>query len=124
MSARPGQFSRDSVRILFCFNVLPAFFDLADGPRKEVFDALVDGFGDLGGRFGVKVLGTLDDDQTAVGPTFGWPHTSFILADAPNAEAVNEVCNLLRTIYIGEHRLWRYMKVETRIGRELFFGNS
>jgi hypothetical protein len=28
-------------------------------------------------------------------------------------------CNLFRTIEVGEHRLWKYMRVEARIGREL-----
>jgi hypothetical protein len=47
-----------------------------------------------------------------------------VLADAPDLEAVTSVCNLLRDIPVGEFRLWRYMRVEARVGRPLFFAQS
>jgi len=37
----------------------------------------------------------------------------------PDRDSVVAACNLLRTIEIGEHRLWRYIRIEARIGREL-----
>lgn len=112
------------IRTLFCFGVLPAFFDLNDDVRKQVFDRLIEAYSDLAGRFGITVLGTLDDDRSMVGPSLGWPWTSYILADAPDHDAVTGVCNILRQFHVGEHRIWRYIRVETRTGRALFFGNS
>jgi hypothetical protein len=67
-----------------------------------------------------RVLGTLDDDETMVGTSpNGWPWTFYILADVPDRATVVAACNLFRTITVGEHRLWKYMRVEARIGREL-----
>jgi len=118
------QGTASTVRVLFCFGVLPPFFELGDVKRKQVFDKLVEAYSDLAGRFGIKVLGTLDDDRSAVGPTFGWPWTCYILAEAPDQAAVTGVCNILRQFSVGEHRIWHYMKVEARTGRSLFFGNG
>lgn len=118
----PGETGK--TRALFCLAVLPAFFDLGDTARKEVFDSLVDGFSSLEERFGVSVLGTLDDDRSMVGPSTGWPWTSYILAEVPDAEAVSSICNIIRQTKVGEGRLWRFIRVETRIGRKLFFGNQ
>jgi hypothetical protein len=41
------------------------------------------------------------------------------LADVPDYATAVAVCNLFRTTPVGEHRLWRYMRVEARVGREL-----
>jgi hypothetical protein len=112
------------VRTLFCFGVLPPFYDLDDKDRKLVFDKLVEAYSDLKGRFGITVLGAMDDDRVVVGPTFGWPWTCYILADVPDLDTVARFCNILREFSVGEYRIWRYMKVEARTGRELFFGNS
>lgn len=68
---------------------------------------------------GVRVLGTIDDDAHMVGPSDGWPWTAYVLADVDTQETVKSVCNLFRTIPVGEHSLWRYAKVEARIGRPL-----
>jgi hypothetical protein len=108
---------------LFCFGVLPAFYEADAATRKEVFEVLVSSYSNLGERFGVKVLGTMDDDRWVVGPTFGWPWTCYILAEVPNHDAVTAVCNILRDFRVGESLLWKFMKVEARTGRELFFGN-
>ena len=113
-----------SIRVLFCFGVLEPFYELDDSGRKEVFDKLVEAYSDLNGRFGVTVLGTLDDDKFVVGPTLGWPWTCYILADAPDYNSVTKVCNILRQFQAGQHLIWRYMKVEARTGRELFFGKA
>jgi hypothetical protein len=111
-----------AIRALFCIGVLPAFFDAGPEERQAAMDAIPPAFDDLRGRFGVQVLGTLDDDVTMVGPSAGFPWTSYILADVPDLGAIREVCNVLRTTHVGSHRLWRYLRIEARVGRELFFG--
>ena len=114
----------ESLRVLFCFGVSQCFFEEETARLPEILEPLTKAFEDLEGRFGVKVLGTLDDDQTMVGPSAEWPWTAYILADAPSYDAVVQVCNLLRDTSVGAHRLWRYMRVEARVGRRLFFGNE
>lgn len=122
MADVPGE--TGNIRALFCFGVLPAFFDLDDVVRKQVFDTLVEGFSALDRRFGVTVLGTLDDDRSMVGPSTAWPWTCYILAEVPDHETIAAVCNILRQYRIGDSRLWRYIRVEARTGRKLFFGNQ
>ena len=69
---------------------------------------------------GVEVIGTMDDDETMVGTSpNGWPWTFYILADVDGREKAVEVCNLFRTTEVGEYRLWKYMRVEARLGRKL-----
>ncbi len=114
----------EMVRALFCFGVLPAFYEAPDTTRRMVFDTLIEAYKDLEQRFGVRVLGTLDDDRTVVGPTLNYPWTCYILAEVADLEAVTNVCNILREFRIGDDRLWKYMKVEARFGRELFFGRT
>jgi hypothetical protein len=108
------------LRALFCCAVTQNFFDLPAGDIGGVWQAtgaMLRGVRDLPG---VTILGTLDDDQTMVGPSpSGWPWTFYILADVPDYAAAVAVCNLFRTTPVGEHRLWRYMRVEARVGREL-----
>lgn len=115
----------DKLRVLFCFGVRDAFFDGGPDDRQEAFEAIPPAFADLGGRFGVEVLGTLDDDRLMVGPSPTWPWTCYILADAPDLDAVAAVCDVLRSTDLPSgHKLWRYLKVEARVGRPLFFGNE
>lgn len=108
------------LRVLFCGAVLQNFFDLPASEIGKVWQAtgeMLKGIRDLPG---VEILGTIDDDQTMVGTSpNGWPWTFYILAEVPDRDTVVAACNLFRTIAIGEHRLWRYMRVEARIGREL-----
>lgn len=108
------------LRTLFCMAVLQNFFDLpaADiGPVWKATGEMLRGIADLPG---VEILGTMDDDQTMVGVTpGGWPWTFYILADVPDRETAVAACNLFRTVAVGDHRLWRYIRVEARIGREL-----
>ena len=108
------------LRTLFCGAVLQNFFDLPAAEIGAVWQAtgvMLQGIRNLPG---VEILGTLDDDETLVGtsPT-GWPWTFYILADVPDRATVVAACNLFRTTPVGEHRLWKYIRVEARIGREL-----
>jgi hypothetical protein len=114
----------EALRVLFCFGVTQSFFDEQPARVGEIAGAIAAAFDDLGGRFGLTVLGTMDDDDLMVGGSQTWPWTCYILADAPDLETVTRVCNILREAEVGGSRLWRYLKVEARVGRPLFFGNS
>jgi len=114
----------EPLRVLFCIGVLPTFFAAPDEERAEVMSAIPPAFEDLAGRFGIEVLGTIDDDQLSVGPSGGWPWTAYVLADCPDLDTVVTVCHLVRTTSIGPYRLWRYLRVEARVGRPLFFANG
>ena len=112
------------LRVLFCFGVTQSFFDEEPANIGSIVAAITTAFSDLGGRFGLKVLGTMDDDELMVGSSTTWPWTAYILADAPSLAAVTAVCNLLRESEVNRRRLWKYLRVEARVGRPLFFGNS
>jgi hypothetical protein len=112
------------LRVLFCIAVLETFFATTDEVRKEVVAQLQEEFGDLRGKFGLEVLGTIDDDRLFVGPALEFPWTCYILADAPDLDAVVSVCDLVRKPTGESHRLYRYFKIEARVGQPLFFGNS
>ncbi|MBX5439890.1 MAG: hypothetical protein IRZ32_00015 [Solirubrobacteraceae bacterium] len=111
-------------RVLFCIGVLPAFFEADAEERQAAMEAIPPAFDDLAGRFGITVLGTFDDDRLMVGPSPSWPWTSYILADVPDLDAAIRLCDVVRSTEVGEHRLWRYLRIEARVGRELFFGNA
>ena len=113
-----------SLRVLFCFGVSQSFFEEDSARVPELAGAITKAFEDLSGRYGVRVLGTMDDDELMVGPSVVWPWTAYILADAPSLDAVTAVCNILRETEVGPGKLWRYMRVEARVGRPLFFGNE
>jgi hypothetical protein len=113
----------ETLRVLFCIGVSQTFFDEEAARLPELISAITEAFDDLHGRFGIDVLGTIDDDELMVGPSPNWPWTAYILADAPSLAAVVAVCNLLRETAVGPNRLWRYMRIEARVGRQLFFGN-
>jgi hypothetical protein len=114
-----------AVRVLFCVGVAQRFFDAGNAERGRAVTAFKEAFADLRGRFGIEVLGTMDDDELMVGPSEGWPWTAYILADAPDLDAVISVCNLVREWQVSdEDRLWRYVRIEARVGRRLFFGNE
>jgi hypothetical protein len=107
------------LRVLFCIGINQNFFDLPTGQGGAVWKATVQLLDEIEAMAGVRVLGTIDDDAHMVGPSDGWPWTAYVLADVDNQETVKAVCNLFRTIPVGEHSLWRYAKVEARIGRPL-----
>ena len=46
-----------------------------------------------------------------------------VLADVPDYETVTAACNLFRVTPVGDgtYKLWKYMRVEARTGRELVF---
>lgn len=112
------------LRVLFCIGVTQSFFDEGTAKIGPVIEGISSAFADLGGRFGVRVLGTLDDDELMVGSSTTWPWTAYILADAPSLEAVTSVCNLVREAEVAGSRLWKYLRIEARVGRPLFFGNE
>lgn len=108
------------LRVLFCSAVTQNFFDLPASEISTVWAGVAEMLKGIRDLPGVEVLGTMDDDETMVGtsPT-GFPWTFYILADVPDRETAVAVCNLFRVTPVGEYRLWKYMRVEARIGREL-----
>lgn len=105
------------LRVLFCFKVTQTFFDLPQAAIPGVFQAFGGALANLPERFGIKLIGTLDDDVFDVGAVSGRP-TAYLLADVPDLETVGKVCNVFRTTPVGEHMLWRYGNIEARIGRQ------
>jgi hypothetical protein len=124
MSEMTSPASPAPLRVLFCIGVLPANFEADAATLRLLFDALKEAFGNLKERFGIDVLGTMDDDKLMVGPSTAFPWTSYILADVPDLDTVAAVTNLLRVTEVGDSRLWRYLRIEARVGRPLFFGNA
>jgi hypothetical protein len=113
------------LRVLFAIGLTQDFFATPQSQIRPIMEAIKTAFADLEGRFGVKVLGTMDDDETLVGATAGWPWTCYILAEAPDRDAVIAVCNELRVTSIDEEtRVWKYLSIEARIGRPLFFAEQ
>jgi hypothetical protein len=113
-----------ALRVLFCFGVTQSFFDAEPGSVPRIAAAITEAFADLGGRFGVRVLGTMDDDELQVGASAAWPWTAYVLADVPDLETVAKVTNVLREAEVEGGRLWKYLRVEARVGRQLFFAND
>ena len=114
----------DRLRVLFCFGVTQSFFEAEPASVPTIVKAITDAFADLGGRFGVRVLGTMDDDELMVGASAAWPWTAYVLADVPDVETVAKVTNILRETEVEGARLWKYLRVEARVGRPLFFANE
>ena len=112
------------LRVLFCMGVMPSYSDATKATREAVLNALVQGFANLEERFGITVLGTMDDDRFRVTPTYGWPWTAYLLADVPDSESVMAICNLIRETEVEGGKLSRYMCMEARVGRRLFYGNE
>jgi hypothetical protein len=113
-----------SVRVLFCIGVTPEFCAAPRDSYEALGGAIQAAFADLGGRFGLTVLGTFDDDLLLMGASASWPWSCYILADAPGLAAVSAVTSIVRDTPSGDGCLWRYLTVEARVGRELFFGNA
>ncbi|MES2045127.1 MAG: hypothetical protein V4475_14740 [Pseudomonadota bacterium] len=112
--------TKPAIRALFCCAVLQNFFDLPSADIPAILKATGRILRQIRDMSGVEVLGTFDDDETMVGTSpNGWPWTFYILADVADRASAVAICNLFRSTEIGEHRLWRYMRVEARLGREL-----
>ncbi|ABG94645.1 MULTISPECIES: hypothetical protein [Rhodococcus] len=107
------------LRVLFCIGINQNFFDLPTGQGGLVWKAFSGMMDAVADTPGVRVIGDIDDDSHMVGPSDGWPWTCYILADVDTQETVKAVCNLFRTTPVGEYTLWRYAKIEARIGRAL-----
>ena len=110
-----------TLRVLFAFGLTQDFFATERAAIPAIMEALKQGFANLDERFGVRVLGTLDDDETMVGATDSWPWTCYVLAEARDRGGVVAVCGLLRELQAEGVPLWKYLKVEARLGRPLFF---
>ncbi|MEM1104395.1 MAG: hypothetical protein AAGH48_09835 [Pseudomonadota bacterium] len=108
------------IRTLFCMAVQQNFFDLPWSDIGVVWKPFSQILAQIKAMPGVTVFGTLDDDETMVGtsPT-GFPWTAYILADMPDRASVVAACNLFRSTEVGEYRLWKYIRVEARMGREI-----
>jgi len=109
------------LRVLFCIGVNQNFMDGTADEMQDVwhaFIAMMRGIRDLPG---VRVLGNLDDDRIMVGPSVQFPWTTYVLADVPDFDTVAAACNLFRATPVGDgtYKLWKYMRVEARVGREL-----
>ncbi|UQS24676.1 hypothetical protein L1857_18555 [Amycolatopsis thermalba] len=115
--------SAPPLRVLFCIGINQNFFDLPAGgiTPGHVWQAFVSMMDGIKALPGVDFIGDIDDDSHMVGPSDGWPWTAYILADVDTAETVKAACNLFRTTPVGDGgaKLWRFAKVEARIGRAL-----
>lgn len=110
----------DPLRVLFCMGINQNFFDLPKAQIGTVWTAFAGMLRDMEDMDGVTVLGNMDDDAHVVGPSDGWPWTCYVLADVRDQETVKSACNLFRTTMVDEeHALWRYAKIEARMGRAL-----
>jgi hypothetical protein len=121
LEVEPYRSSVSGLRALFAFGLTQDFFNEDRSQIPTIMDALKSSFAELEQRFGVRVLGTLDDDELMVGARETWPWTCYILAEVPDRDAVAKVCNLLRETEAGNARLWKYLRIEARLGRPLFF---
>ena len=111
--------SQNTLRVLFCIGVNQNFFDATPAEAKQVWGAFGVMMKGMEETPGIRVIGNMDDDQLMVGPSTTAPWTTYVLADADSLENVAAVCNLFRTTPVGESKLWKYSKIEARVGREL-----
>lgn len=109
------------LRVLFCIGINQNFMNGTQSEMQDVWKAFSSMMQSISALPGVNILGILDDDRTQVGPSIDSPWTCYIMADVPDYETVAEACNFFRTTPVGDgvYKLWKYAKVEARIGREL-----
>ena len=108
------------LRVLFCIGVTQNFFDLPSDQVGKVWKAYTEMFAGVLKLEGIHILGTMDDDRVMVGTSAAWPWTCYILADVPDFDGVVKVCDLFRVTPVeGGEKLWKYGRIEARIGREL-----
>lgn len=110
-----------TLRVLFCIGVNQNFFDASAVEAKQVWAAFGVMMKGIDETPGITVIGNMDDDQLMVGPSTAAPWTTYVLADTQALENVAAVCNLFRTTPVGDSdsKLWKYCKIEARVGREL-----
>ncbi|WP_153101106.1 hypothetical protein [Paraburkholderia hayleyella] len=107
------------LRVLFCCGVSQNFFDLPREQTGEVWQAYGKMLHAIQAMEDVRVLGMMDDDHLVVGHADGAPWTFYIMADVASFDTAVAVCNLYRTTSVGQFSLWRYGKIEARVGRAL-----
>jgi len=113
------QTTQEPLRVVFCIGITQNFFDLPTGEGLSVWKGFSQMMGDLGAMPGITVLGAMDDDRLMVGPPTPSPWTVFILADLDCPQSGIQPCHLCRPPPAGQYSLWRYAKIEARIGRPL-----
>ncbi|MGM0858342.1 MAG: IacB protein [Pseudomonadota bacterium] len=108
-------------RVLFCIGINQNFMNATADEGKQVWQAFSQMMQGIDQLPGVNILGIMDDDRIMVGPSTTAPWTAYIMADVPDYETVVEACNFFRTTPVGDgtYKLWKYARVEARIGREL-----
>ena len=107
------------LRVLFCCGVSQNFFDLPREKIGEVWQAYGAMLAAVEAMPGVRVLGVMDDDRLVVGQADGAPWTFYIMADVDCHQTVVDACNLFRTVQVGQYSLWKYARIEARVGRPL-----
>ena len=112
-------------RVLFCIGVNQNFMDAPQQEMVEVWQSFSAMMKDISGHPDITILGIMDDDRIQVGPSTSSPWTAYIMADVANIEAVISACDFFRSTPVGDgtFKLWKYCKVEARIGRELVVPN-
>ena len=110
-----------SLRTLFCIGVNQNFMDATKEEMGEVWTAFCAMMKGIDQIEGATILGVLDDDRTQVGPSVDAPWTAYIMADMPSYDSVVQACELFRSTPVGDgtYSLWKYCKVDARIGRGL-----
>ncbi|CAM4057735.1 IacB protein [Vreelandella rituensis] len=108
-------------RVLFCIGINQNFMNATADEGKQVWQAFSQMMKGIDELPGVNILGIMDDDRIMVGPSATAPWTAYIMADVPDYETVVAACNFFRTTPVGDgtYKLWKYARVEARIGREL-----
>ncbi|CAM5786009.1 IacB protein [Castellaniella caeni] len=109
------------LRVLFCIGINQNFMDAPAQEKKDVWQATLTMLRGIRDLPGVTVLGNMDDDRIMVGPSQQFPWTTYVLADVPDFDTTVAACNLFRVTPVGTAGdcLWKYARVEARIGREL-----
>ena len=110
---------KEPLRVLFCIGVTQNFFELPESEIGAVWKGYVEMMSAMNEMPGVTILGTMDDDRTMVGASATAPWTVYIMADVVDLDTVVAACNLFRTVKVGDYRLWKYGKIEARVGRAL-----
>lgn len=111
---------QNGLRALFAIGVNQEYFNASREETADIGAALKDAFASLDADYGIRLIGTFDDDILVVRQSQGYPFVSYILADIPSIEAAVGVTNIVRRPY-KDTRLIKYISIEARIGRPLEF---